>query len=120
MATYSKVHLSESDAGQPIKVAATSTPGTSVHTTGISANDIDEVWIYANNTSNADEELTVEYGGATSPDNLIKITMEPSSGLVLILPGLILSGDDSSGKTISAFSSNGNVINITGYINRIS
>lgn len=120
MATYTKNHLSGSTGGQPIKVAATATAGTTIHSTGTSSSDIDEIWIYANNTSTSDEKLTIEYGGTTSPDNLIEITIASESGLVLVIPGLTLSGDGSSAKTVSAFSANGNVINITGYVNRIS
>lgn len=121
MATYTKVHLSGSTGGQPIKVTQNQgAPGNTIHTTGTSAASIDEIWIYANNTSASDEKLTIEYGGTTDPDNLIEITIAAESGLVLIIPGLILSGDGSSAKTVSAFSANGNVINITGYVNRIS
>jgi hypothetical protein len=120
MATYTKVNLSASTGGQPIKVAATATTGTTIHTTGTSSADIDEIWIYANNTSASDEKLTIEYGGTTSPDNLIEVTILAESGLVLVIPGLLLSGDGAAGRTISAFSANGNVINITGYVNRIS
>ena len=120
MATYTKVHLSGSTGGQPIKVSATATAGTTIHSTGTSSSSIDEIWVYANNTSASDEKLTIEYGGTTSPDNLIEITIAAESGLVLVLPGLILSGDGTSARTVSAFSTNGNVINITGYVNRIS
>lgn len=120
MATFTKYHLSGSSGGQPIKVAATATAGTTIHATGTSSADIDEIWIYANNSSAADEKLTIEYGGTTSPDNLIELTIAAESGLVLVVPGLTLSGDGSSARTVSAFSENGNVINITGYVNRIS
>jgi len=120
MATYSKNHLSGSTGGQPIKVAATSSAGTTIHSTGTSSADIDEIWIYANNSSGSDEKLTIEYGGTTYPDNLIELTISAESGLVLVIPGLTLSGDGSSARTVSAFSQNINVINITGYVNRIS
>lgn len=120
MATFTKYHLSGSTGGQPIKVTATSTAGTTIHSTGTSSTDIDEVWIYANNSSASDEKLTIEYGGTTAPDNLIELTIAGESGLVLIIPGLTLSGDGSLARAISAFSANGNVINITGYVNRIS
>ena len=120
MATFTKYHLGGSSGGQPIKVAATATTGTTLHATGTSSADIDEIWIYANNSSVSDEKLTIEYGGTTDPDNLIELTISAESGLVLVIPGLTLSGDGSSARTVSAFSENGNVINITGYVNRIS
>jgi hypothetical protein len=120
MATYSKVQLSGSTGGQPILVAATATAGTTVHTTGTSSSVLDEVWLYANNTSTSSVKLTIEYGGTTSPNNLIELTIDAESGLVLVIPGLLLSGDGTAGRVIRAFAATTNVINITGYINRIA
>lgn len=120
MATYTKVHLSGSTGGQPVKVVETATAGTSIHTTGISATDIDEIWLYANNTSESDVKLTVEYGGTASPDNQIEISITAEAGLVLVIPGLILSGDGSASRVVRAFAETANVINITGYVNRIA
>lgn len=120
MATYTKLNLSGSTGGMPIKVAATATAGTTIHTTGTSTSVLDEVWIYANNTDTTDRKLTLEYGGTASPDNLIEITIPAEAGLVLIIPGLLLSGDGTSGRVVRAFAATANVINITGYVNRIS
>jgi len=121
MAKYSKVLLSGSTRGRPIKVSATSSGGANtIHTTGISSSIIDEVWIYATNTSSTDVVLTVEFGGTTSPDDRIEITVPGDSGLLLVTPGLVLTGDGSSGSAIKAFAGTGNVINVVGYINRIS
>ena len=120
MAVFNKLHLSGSTGGQPIKVADTATPGTNIHTTGSSSLDIDEVWIYANNTSSSEVKLTIEYGGVVDPDNLIEVSIAGESGLVLAIPGLILSGDGTNPRSIKAFAATTNVINITGYVNRIS
>lgn len=120
MATYTKVHLSGSTGGQPIKVVATATTGTTIHTTGISSTDIDEIWLYANNTSASEVKLTIEHGGTASPDNLIEIPIAAEAGLVLVIPGLILSGTGNEGRSIRAFAATTNVINITGYVNRIA
>ena len=119
MANYSKLHLSGSTGGQPILVSASSTPGTTIHTTGTSASDLDEIWLYANNTSASAVKLTIEYGGTASPNNLIEIAIAAESGLVLVIPGLLLSGDGSAGRVVRAFAATGQVINITGYVNRI-
>jgi hypothetical protein len=120
MATFTKFHLSGSTGGRPIKVAATETAGTTIHTTGTSSSNLDEIWLYANNTDSTERKLTLEYGGVSSPDDLIEITIPAESGLVLIIPGLLLSGDGTSGRTVAAFAATANVINITGYVNRIS
>ena len=120
MATYTKLNLSASTGGMPVKVVQTATAGTTIHTTGTSASVLDEVWLYANNTDTAARKLTIEYGGTSSPDNLIEITIPPEAGLVLVIPGLLLAGDGTSGRIVRAFAATANVINITGYVNRIS
>lgn len=120
MATYNKTQLSASTGGRPIKVAATETAGTTIHATGTSSSILDEIWIYANNTSVEDVLLTIEYGGVSSPDDLVQVTILAGAGLVLVIPGLLLSGDGTSARTVAAFAGAANVINITGYVNRIS
>jgi hypothetical protein len=120
MATFTKLHLSSSVGGQPIYVSDSSDPGTAIHTTGTSASDIDEIWLYANNVSVSDVELTVEYGGVVDGINHIVISIPSKSGLVLVVPGLTLSGDGTSSRVVGAFAASANAINITGYVNRIS
>jgi hypothetical protein len=120
MATYSKVLLSGSTGGRPIKVVATATAGTTIHATGISATIQDEVWLYATNTSASAVELTVEFGGTSSPDDLIIVSIPAKSGLYLVAPGLVLTGDGAAARTIRAFAGSANVINVTGYANRIT
>lgn len=120
MATFTKILLSGSTGGRPIKVAASGTPGTTIHTTQASSGVIDEVWLYANNTSAGSIELTIEMGGTTSPDDRIVVSIPTKAGLSLILPGCVLTGDGSNGRVIRAFASSANVINLVGYINRIS
>jgi hypothetical protein len=120
MSTFTKLHLSGSTGGRPIKVGTTPTTGTTVHTTGTSSSNLDEIWIYANNTSTSDVKLTIEYGGPLSPDDHIEITIPSEAGLVLVIPGLLLSGDGSSARVVRAFAATADVINITGYVNRIS
>ena len=120
MANFTKLHLSGSTGGRPIKVAQTATAGTTIHTTGTSSSNLDEIWLYANNTDLTNRKLTIEYGGVSSPDDLIEITIPAEAGLVLVIPGLLLSGDGSSARLVRAFAATANVINITGYVNRIS
>ena len=50
MATYSKQLLSGGTNGKNIKVAATATAGTTIHTANAGTTDIDEIWLYACNT----------------------------------------------------------------------
>lgn len=120
MATFSKVLLSGSTGGRLIKVAATSTPGTTIHATGTSSSIIDEVWIYAVNSDTSDRKLTIEFGGTTSPDDLIEYTVKAESGLYLIVPGFVLVGTGSAARSVTAFCATANVVSIGGYVNRIT
>lgn len=120
MATFTKLPLSGSTQGKGIKVVATATAGTTIHTTGTSATTIDEVWLYAYNSHSAAVTLTIEFGGTTDPDNLIVLNVPADSGLTLVVPGLILLGNGSAGLTVAAFAGTANVVTISGYVNRIA
>lgn len=111
--TISKELLSGSTSGRPIKVAATATAGTTIHTAHATAKD--EVTLYATNTDSVDRVLTLEWGGTTSPDDLIKNTI-PAGETILVAPGLPVTAS----VVVRAFAAAANVINITGYVNRIS
>jgi hypothetical protein len=116
----SRIPFSASVQGKPIKVAATATPGTLIHTTGISATILDEIWLYAFNSDTVDRTLTIEFGGATAPDQNIVLTLTSKVGLVLIVPGLSLLGDGAAALTVKAFASVTNVVTVSGYVNRIT
>ena len=120
MATFTKVALSGSTQGKAIKVAATSSSGTTIHATGTSSSIIDEVWLYAYNSSTGPITLTIQYGGTTAVDDDIKVDIPPTSGLTLVVPGLILTGTGAAANTVYAYAGTTNVITISGYVNRIS
>jgi hypothetical protein len=94
--------------------------GTTIHSTGTSSSIIDEVWLYAYNSSPAPVTLTIQYGGTTYIDNDLKIDLPPTSGLTLIVPGLILTGTGSNANIVYAYATTANVVTISGYVNRIS
>jgi hypothetical protein len=119
MATYSKQLLSDSSLGQPIIVVQTTSPGTSIHSTGISSAVFDEVWLYANNTSTSPVLLTVQFGGIGSIQHAKPIILSPQSGDVLVIAGLPLTGTGSAATSVKAFAATASVITISGYINRI-
>ena len=119
MATFAKLILSASTDGRATKVAATATPGTTIHTGPSVATTIDEVWLYAMNTDSASRKLTVEWGGVSSPDDLIEITLPVEPGLVLIAPGLLIKGN-ATPLLVRAFAETADVITIHGYVNRIA
>lgn len=117
MATFSRVLLSGSTSGQPIKVAATATAGTTIHTAIAGATAFDEVYAWVVNTDTAARTLTIEYGGTTDPDNLFPkaLVIPASSPPIPILTGQVLNG----GLVVRAFASSANVLLIAGYVNRI-
>jgi len=120
MATFSKEKLSGSTDGKMIKVAATATAGTTIHTGSSTATTYDEVWLYAVNSGSSNVKLTIEWGGTTSPDDLIEFTVPAESGLYLVSPGLVIKGNASTALIVRAFAATANVINIAGYVNRIT
>ena len=122
MATFTKLTLQPAGTtgtGLGIKVAAGATPGTAIHTASTTATTIDEVWLYAVNTSASAVKLTIEWGEATAPDGNIELTVQPEAGLVTITPGLLLQGN-ATAKVVRAFAASADVITIHGFVNRIA
>ena len=122
MATYSKLALQPAGStgtGLGIKVAATATAGTAIHTASSTSTTIDEIWLYAVNTSTTAVKLTIEWGEATAPDGNIELTVQPEAGLVTVIPGLLLQGN-ATAKVVKAFAGTANVIVIHGFVNRIT
>ena len=116
MATFTKQKLSGSTDGKGIKITSnTGGSGTTVHTAVTGTTDFDEVWIYAYNSSASSVNVTVEFGGTTSPDNTIQQAVPAQSGLYLFVPGLPLQ----NGAVITAFASVVNVVAVYGFVNRI-
>ena len=117
MATFTKRKLESSTDGLAIKVTGTSSASANtIHTAVSGTTNLDEVWIYANNTSAAATKLTIEWGTATADDGNIEITVAAESGLVLVIPGLVLQNS----KLVKAFAGTGSVILLTGYVNRVT
>jgi len=115
MATFSKQKFSESTNGRQIKVVATASSGTLIHTAHATA--WDEVWLYAVNDTATDRLLNIQWGGTTATDDDIEYTVKAQNGLYLIIPGLILTGS----TTIRAYcAAAANAIQISGYVNRIT
>jgi hypothetical protein len=113
---FSKVILSGSANGRGIKVAATATAGTLVHTAIAGTTNMDEVWLWAVNSSAASVAITLEWGSATDPDGHIEKTIPAQDGLFCIVPGLILQ----NGLEIRVFAASANVVVIHGFVNRIT
>ncbi len=122
MATFSKLCLQPAGTtgtGLAIKVAQTVTAGTTIHTASSASATIDEIWLYAVNTSASSVKLTIEWGEATAPDGNVEVTILPEAGLVTIIPGFLLQGN-ATPKVVKAFAGTANVICIHGFVNRIA
>lgn len=119
MATFSKLPLSGSTNGRLVKVAATATAGTTIHTGSSSTSVTDELWLYAVNSDTTDRKLTIEFGGTTAPDDLIEQTITAESGLILVVAGLVIVGN-ATPLVVRAFAASANVVMIGGYVNRIT
>lgn len=114
MSTFLPRILSASTDGKAVKVVATATTGTTIHTAVAGTSDIDEITLYANNTSSAAVKLTVEWGTTTAADGNIEKTIQPESGLLMVVPRLRLQ----NGLLVTAFAGTANVILITGGVDR--
>ena len=116
MATFTKVLLSGSTNGKAIKVVATASTGTTIHTCPSGTSSLDEIWLYAVNSSSTASKLTIEWGQTTAPDGNIELTIPAESGLVLVVPGLLLQNS----LVVTAFADAANVVLVHGYVNRVA
>ena len=97
-------------------VAASGSPGTVIYTalSSAAANEWDEIFIQAVNTSASDVKLTVEWGGTDSPRDHIEVTIPAESGFTEVIPGHVLQ----NGAEARAFAATADVIVLHGYVNR--
>jgi hypothetical protein len=114
--TVSRIPLSGSTHGRGVKVAATSSAGTTIHTATSSTTDCDVVTIYAYNSSSSAVNLTLQWGGTTSVDDDIKLSIPATSGLTLIAPDLVLRNS----LVIKAYAGTADVVTIHGFANRVT
>ena len=114
--TVSRIPLSGSTHGRGIKIAATATAGTLVHTATSSTTDCDVVTLYAYNSSASAVNLTVEWGGVSDPDDLIKLSIPATSGLTLVCPDLVIRNS----LVVRAFAGTTNVVTVQGFVNRVA
>lgn len=115
-ADYTKLKLSGSNNGKQIKVAATASPGTLIHTAVAGIIETDEIWLYVTNNHTAPLALTIEWGGTASPDDLKQMSIPSKQGDYLIIPGHLLQG----GLVVRAFAASANLLCVSGWVNRIT
>jgi hypothetical protein len=119
MAVFTKTTLSGSTDGRGILVTATASAGTLIHTGSSTATTLDEIYLYVQNTSASIVKLTVQWGGTTSPNDEIEVSVAAEAGLMLVVPALIIKGN-ATPLVVRAFAATGSVLVIHGYVNRIA
>ena len=111
---FTKQYLSGSTTGKGIKIAQTATPGTLLHTADATAKD--EVWVFVQNSDTTARKLTIEFGGVAVPDDLMEVTVPAESGLLCVIPGLVLGNS----LVVRAWAATANVLVAYGFVNRVS
>ena len=114
--TVTRIPLSGSTNGRGVKVAATSSAGTTIHTATSSASDCDVITVYAYNSSASAVTLTLQWGGTTSVDDDIKLSIPSLSGLTLVVPDLVLRNS----LIVKAYAGTADVVTIHGFANRVT
>ena len=126
MATFSKEYLSTSALGEPTLLTSTTAGSpTPIHATGTSATVEDEVWLYCSNSHSADVELVLFFAYTdgsvpTAPASTLYQTITTKAGMTLVIPGLVMTGNGSTATVVSGYDATGSVLNIWGYVNRIT
>lgn|SRR5262249_16871285 len=114
MAVYTKVKLSGSVDGRCVTTIANASPGSLIHTAAATP-ILDEIWLWALNLDTTDRKLTIEWGASTGADSIVQ-TVPAQSGLLLVIPGLLLT----NGAIVRGYGVVASNFLINGYVNRIS
>jgi len=104
MATFVKIKLGGSTDGMPIAITDSATLGQVIHSAH--ATSLDEIYLWACNVHASESgNITIEMGQAAS--KLTYFNVEPNTGLIVVVPGHILTGSkdctvfaDATGKFI--------------------
>jgi len=115
--TATALIISESVYGKGVKIAATASSGTLLHTAVASTTtQCDEVVLHFYNSHTASVVVTVQWGGTTSPDNDIKYTVLAQDTVKCVIPGFRIQ----NALEIRAYASVTNVLIAYGQVNRIT
>ena len=118
MATYTKMPFSQSERGKGIQLNTNGTV-TDIHQTLSHATTLDEIWIWVDNYGSLDLKVTIYFGDQAYQDS-IEQTIRSESGLVLLVPGLVL-GNSVTQELVQGFGPNASTTLIAyGYVNRIT
>jgi len=121
MATYEKIKLSADPKGTGIPLTDGASSGDVIHETDVSGSVLDELWLYASWSPPGTPDPTPVYLALDNANYQIMQNVPANSGLTLIIPGLIISGDGTNSCQVTAYDWLGvDYINLYGYVNRIT
>ena len=108
--------LSGSTDGRPIAVAATSSPGTTIHTATSTSTERDYIDIYAANVDGSARTLTLQWGGTSTADQIGPVSLAANSGDTLIVVNKPLQNS----LVVKAYGDSASKVNITGNVRRVT
>ena len=111
MSTITPILPSGGSNGRGIKLASTAT---TIHTATSTSGEFDRIRLWVYNSHTAAVACTIECGGSTSPDDLIKDTIPPGVGLWLMIDGIRYNG----GVVIKGYGATTNVLTAHAQIDR--
>ena len=114
--TWTSLKLSASSNGRNIKIAATSSTGTLLHTASATSGVTDFGYIDACNLSASDITLTLQWADDTSPDASTEVILTGKNGWERVVSGLPIE----AGRRINAFAGQANLIMMNGFIHRLT
>jgi hypothetical protein len=111
--------LSASTNGLPIQLSATAGDGTTLHTMVSGSNIVDRVFMWATNSSTTTIEVNLEWGASTAR---LAENIPPKTMTYPLVTGVPLWGRSASisATVIKGYASTSAVINIFGYVNRVT
>jgi len=107
--TYTPVVASGSTRGKLIKIAATTSPGTTLHAPSTTTTDFDYISIWAVNRDVSNITLTLQWGGTTASDDHIPYIIQPGLPPICLVDRWDLRGN-ATPDTVAAFASSANLI----------
>lgn len=110
------IKLSGSTDGKPVKVAATATTGTTIHTAHATSVDYITLWATNNDADGEVRTLTLEWGTTTAADGNIITPVPCKAGLVLICDRMPLTNS----LLVTAFADEANDVLLHGFVVRVS
>lgn len=117
MATTTQYGLQNASSinGMGVKIVATSSPGTAVHTCQSGTDYFDTIWLFAVNRNAGTVGVVVQYGD-TATENSFGVSIPPNNAPIMILQGLRLN----NGKIVYVYATAANDVTILGFSDHTS